>query len=191
MRKLFLALGFVLLLLSFWGSQLWQIGVCFLMVVILGSYNRKALAAGSWKFWIFPLFFVFLLPFTAPESDIKLFGLDYNPKEIIRGAAFLLHAYSLFVFINYVGVAFTTSETVAFFERLGMKALGLRLALAIHSVKIVRGIIFQVFDAFVLEYPERKQQLKHFYIFLGALLRNSASTADNISILFYMRKIKL
>jgi hypothetical protein len=162
------------------------------MLAIVALHDRRALAAfGSLKLWLFPLAFIALSPFCMGEKRHVFLGMHYSLEQLAKGALFLFHAYCFVVFVAYVSRAFSLQELVRMAERVGIPQMGLRVALGMSSAKILSRMVSETYETYRMTRPGWLARLRECHILLGAIVRNAVLVAERISILFYIRNVKV
>ncbi len=163
-----------------------------LTLAIVALHDRRALAAfGSFKLWIFPLMFIVLSPFCMGDKRYVLWGMRYSPEQLKQGALFLFHAYCFVVFGAYVSRAFALQEVVRISERIGIPQMGLRVALGMSAAKILSRMVSETYETYRMTRPGWIASMRECHILLGAIVRNAILVAEQISILFYIRNVKI
>jgi hypothetical protein len=164
-------------------------GACLLLVAALS--DRRALAAfGSWKLWILPLLFILLSPFWTGGGDAAGGGA-YSAGRLKRGAVFLFHAYCFVVFGAYISRAFTLNGAMRAAGRLGAEDMGLRVALGPATAKMLGLMVRETYGTYRMTRPSLFAAARECHILLGAIARNTALVAERISILFFIRGIRV
>ncbi|HOE26433.1 MAG: hypothetical protein IT574_03630 [Candidatus Aureabacteria bacterium] len=163
-----------------------------LLILAAAFADRRSLTAfGSWKLWLFPLLFIVASPLFLGEPRTSLLGLPYSPEQLGRGALFLFHAYCFVVFGALVSGAFSLREVMRASERLGMGGVGLRVALGPAAAKIVSRMVRETWATYRMERPSLLPAARDCLILFGAIARNTALIAERISILFYLRNVRV
>lgn len=163
-----------------------------LMLAIIALHDRRALTAfGSFRLWIFPLTFIVLSPLCMGDRRCILWGLRYSPEQIEKGALFLFHAYCFVVFGAYVSRAFAIQEVVRIAERIGIPQMGLKVALGMGAAKILSRMVSETHATYRMTRPGWAAGIRECHILLGAIVRNAILVAERISILFYIRNVKI
>lgn len=163
-----------------------------LMLAVVALRDRRALTAfGSFKLWTFPLLFIVLSPFCMGVKRCVFLGLRYSPEQFEKGALFLFHAYCFVVFGACVSRAFALQEVVKVAERIGIPQMGLRVALGMSSAKMLSRMVSETYETYRMTRPGWIAGLRECHILLGAIVRNAILVAEQISILFYIRNVRI
>lgn len=152
---------------------------------------RALLKLGGLKFWLFPLAFVVLSPFMAGTPDTLVYGKNYSAAQLLVNSLFVLHAYCLVILLAYFGRNYSLSEIVELGQGLGLKTLGLRVALAVCAAKKLELMITETCRVYIRTRPTTAERLKHAPVLAGAIIRNTVIIAEEISVLLFIRKIEL
>ncbi|MDD4004979.1 MAG: hypothetical protein PHW69_07225 [Elusimicrobiaceae bacterium] len=175
-----------------WPGAAAQCVLSAILVMLIALRDPRALTqTGSLKFWLFPLAFVLLSPFMAGEPDLNVFGLAYSKTQLDTNALFIVHAYCFVIMGAYYGRNHTLSETVELGRKLGLKTLGLRLALAICATKKLELMTGETFRTYARTRPGKRERLLDFAVLAGAVIRNTVLIAEDIAVLLFIRKIEL
>ena len=163
-----------------------------LMLIIVALHDRKALVAfGSFRLWLFPMMFIALSPFCMGEQHQVFRGGHYSPEQLKKGALFLFHAYCFVVFGAYISRAFSLQEVVGIAERIGVPQMGLRIALGMGATKILSRMVRETYTTYRMTRPGYLSAVREAHILLGAIVRNTMLVAEQISILFYIRNVRI
>lgn len=163
-----------------------------LLLLIAAMRDRRSLTAlGSYTFWVFPLLFIVLSPLFLGENRIAIGGVPYSIDQLKKGGAFLFHAYCFVVFGAYLSRAFSLQEIVRAAERAGAGNMGLRVALGAAAGKILRLMVLETYGTYRMTRPTLLSAVRECHILLGAIARNAALVAERITILFYIRNIRV
>ena len=139
--------------------------------------------AGSLRFWLFPVLFVLLVPLLSAEG----FGWrHYSIPQLEGGFCLLAHAYVFAALIAFGSRNFSIREVSEAFP-----AIGLRVALALCSARLLRRMIGDTWLTYRLTRPGWREVLGELDIFLGATTRNAAATAENIAALLHLRSVRI
>ncbi|MFA6582882.1 MAG: hypothetical protein WCS77_01180 [Elusimicrobiaceae bacterium] len=189
-KNTYLAVLAAVFLLSLCLPWAWTLGG--LLVALIAFKDPAALRKiGGLGFWAFPTLFVLLSPFMAGEPDRAVLTLPYSMPQLRINMSFLMHAYCFTVLMSYFGRNYTLAETAGLGEKLGLKKTGLKTAIALCSAKKLRRMIIETARTYARTRPAKTDKAKDLHILLGAIIRNTALTAEEISVLFYIRKIEL
>lgn len=183
--------GLALLLAG--GLLPWKAGLaaCAAAAAAAGISRPRALLAGSPRFWLFPALFFALLPFLAASPDTVLFGLPYSRARLLEGMSLLFHAYAFTVLTLYAAYAYSVEELTAFAARLGLRNTGLKVALALIVLRSLKAMLAETWYYFALERPGRAARLRGLPVLFFAALRNAAAAAEDLSVLFYLRGVRI
>lgn len=163
-----------------------------LLLLIAALRDRAALTAfGSYRIWIFPVLFIALSPFVFGEPRLAVGGLTYSLDQLRSGARFLFHAYCFVVFGAFLSRSLSLPATVRIAERLGLAQPGLRIALGGAAAKILSRMVRETYGTYRMARPSFLAAARESPILLGAIARNTALVAERISILFYIRDIRV
>ena len=165
-------------------------GGCVLLVAALCD-RRSLTAFGSWKLWIFPLLFILLSPFCIGDAGAFPWGVPYSLGQLKRGAVFLFHAYCFVVFGAFLSRAFSLRGVMRAVERVGVADMGLRVALGPAAAKMVSLMVRETYGTYRMERPSLLSAARECPILLGAIARNTALVAERISILFFIRNVRI
>ena len=157
----------------------------------LGLKDAGSLRAGSFRFWIFPALFAALSPFFIGEKNSAIAGMAYSTAQLKTGGIFLLHAYGFSALAVFAARNFSTGEVVAFGEKIGLKTLGLRIALAAAAARILRRTVLETWQTYRLGRPQLKKVFSDSGVLAGAMARNTALAAENIAVLLHIRNVKI
>lgn len=187
--------GMVLILFVFSllvGINLYGIGAGLLALIIISSLSRQSLYRfGPLKLWIFPLAFVFFSPFLIGEKTDEIFGMDYSITYLKIGAGFIFRAYLFVVITNFIMGRLTVEEVAEYAKKFGMPGVGLRIALALSITRTIQRNILETWRIYRLPRPGLFTAAREIHIYLGAIVRNSARVAEQVSELFYLRNVDL
>jgi len=174
------------------GPPAWKFafGALALAMIILHD-PRSARPPVRLRFWIFPLMFAALAPFFAGDFDWKVFGRDFSSGMFFSGLSFVFHAYVLASITAFAGRNYSLNEIVFFAERQGFKSFGLRIALALSGMKIIRRQTLETFRQYRLTRRSWGAVIGDFDLLASATVRNCAATAERIAVLFYIRGVKI
>lgn len=162
-----------------------------LIALVAARDARALLKLGRLKFWLFPLAFVLLSPFMAGTPDTLVYQKAYSVSQLLTNLRFMLHAYCLVILLAYFGRNYSLAEIVELGQRLGLKTLGLRVALAVCAAKKLELMIAETCRVYIRTRPATTERLAHFPVLAGAVLRNTVIIAEEISVLLFIRKIEL
>lgn len=154
--------------------------------------NRKVfLNYARIRFWIFPLLFFCLGPFLIGKPETSVFGVPYSLEQLRTGMVFLLNVFVFASLAAFISGFYSMKEIVAVFESMGIRSFGLRTALAMSAVSMLKYTVLEMWLTYRALKPSLQESIIGFPVFFGAVLRNSARMAENISILFFIRNVKL
>jgi len=163
-----------------------------LALVIISSLNRKYLYRfGPLKLWVFPLAFVFFAPFLVGEKTSQIFGVGYSINSLKIGAGFLFRTYLFVVTTNFIIGELTMERVVENAKKFGLPGAGLRIALALSMTKTIQRSILETWRIYRLTRPGIFSALREIHVYLGAIARNSARVAEQVSELFYLRNVDI
>lgn len=161
------------------------------LAMIILHDPRSARPPVRFRFWVFPLMFAALAPFFAGDFDWQVLGKDYSSGMFYSGLSFVFHAYVLASITAFAGRNYSLNEIVSFAERRGFKTFGLRIALALSGMKIIRRQTVETFRQYRLTRRNWASVIKDFDLLASATVRNCAATAERIAVLFYIRGVKI
>jgi len=162
------------------------------IILLLFTDPRALISCGSWRFWLFPVLFILLAPFLAGRQDIILpGGISYSSEQFFQGLGFIFNAYIFALVIVYLSRNFSSREITAVADRAGLPSVGLRIALAISAMSILRAMLSETWSAYTATRHTTAERLRELPALAGAAVRNSALCAERISVLFQIRNIKL
>lgn len=162
-----------------------------LLLLIVFAKDRKALmSGGSFKVWIFPMMFIVLSPFFWCGRHVFPAGIPYSLDQLEKGLLFLFHAYCFVVFASFIARAFSIQELIGAAERIGVPSIGLKVALGTASVKILSRMAGETYMTYRLARPGIPAFLRELHILFGAIMRNAALVAEQISIIFFIRNVR-
>jgi len=163
-----------------------------LVLLLLSARDFRVLwNVGRARFWIFPILFFVLSPFFIGVRDGALLGAGYSFSQLRLGMIFLLHAYTFVVWIAFVAGRYSSQDILRAAEAAGWPSLGLRIALALMAAKKIRKMLSEMRQMYRSDRPGWGKALRGFPILAGAVVRNSSRLAEEISILFYIRNVRL
>lgn len=161
------------------------------LAVVTAKDPRSALPSVRLRFWLFPLMFAVLAPFFAGTFDSLVFNRQYASDMLYSSLGFVFHAYVFMAIVTFAGRNYSMNEIVSFAERLGFKTFGLRIALALSGMKIIRRQTLETFRQYRLTRRTWPAVMKDFDLLASATVRNCAATAERIAILFYLRGVRI
>lgn len=162
------------------------------VLLVAALRDRRSLTAfGSWKLWLFPVAFILLSPFFLGDRPTPLWGLPYSLGQLKKGMVFLFHAYCFVVFGAFLSRAFSLRGVTRAVERIGVADMGLRVALGPAAAKMVGLMVRETYGTYRMERPSLFSAARECPILLGAIARNTALIAERISILFYIRNVRV
>jgi len=163
-----------------------------LMLIIVALHDRNALVAfGSFRLWLFPVMYIALSPFCMGEQHQIFRGVHYSPEQLKRGVLFLFHAYCFLVLGTYISRASSIQEVVGIAERIGVPQMGLRIALGMSAAKILSRMVRETYTTYRMTRPGYLSAVRESHMLLGAIVRNTTLVAERISILFYIRNVRI
>lgn len=162
------------------------------VLVLLALQDFGAVrCAGRWRFWAFPVLFFGLGPFFVGSPDAQILGRGYCLARAAAGLSFLLHAYVFTVLVAVVSRNASAEQVVSLAQRWGLRGFGLRLALALIAVKLNERMVVETFGHYRRQRPGTARFLRDLPVLAGAIMGNCARMAENISILFYIRGVRI
>jgi len=148
-------------------------------------------AVGRPRFWVFPALFFILSPFFVGRPDAVVWGRGYSLAQLGQGLAFLLHAYAFTALTALVSRNVCARDMAARAQAWGFRRLGLRLALALIAVKLLRRMLAESFGLYRRQRPGAASFLRDLPVLAGAVAGNCVRVAENIAILFYVRGVRV
>lgn len=174
------------------GINIYGIGAGLLALVIISILNRQYIYRfGPIKLWIFPLAFVIFAPFLIGEKTAQIFGVSYSINYRNIGAGFIFRTYLFVVTINFIIGELTMKRIVENTKKIGLPGAGLRIALALSMTRTIQRTILETWRTYRLTRPGFYPATREIHVCLGAIVRNSARVAEQVSELFYLRNIDL
>ncbi|MFA6092514.1 MAG: hypothetical protein WCU88_03525 [Elusimicrobiota bacterium] len=180
----------------------------FLAALLAGSGKPQALACAAVLFlcalpdfgllrrsarlrwWTAPLLFALLTPFFVGAQDLRILARPYSSPQLRLGLGFLLQAYAFTVLAAALSETYCAQEAVSFFERLGLRGAGLRLALAAAAARRLGLLLRETWESYRLDRPGTLQTLRDVPLLASALARGADRTAEELSRLLYLRNIR-
>jgi len=189
--RFFRWLVFILFVFSLLGGiNVYGIGAGLLALLIIGILDRRYLYKfGPLRLWIFPLAFVCLAPFVIGEKTGRVAGLGYSLNSLRIGAGFLFRTYLFVVTTNFIIGELTMEGVVETAQKIGLPGAGLRVALALSMTRTIQRNILETWRNYRLTRPGIFAPAREIHVYLGAIARNSARVAEQVSELFYLRNI--
>jgi hypothetical protein len=182
--------GFVVSLFLSPGPLQAAIGVS--IVALVGAQDLGALGAlGGPRLWAGPILFFALSPFIVGRPDVLVSGRAYSLAQLKEGAAFLLHAYAFTALAALLSRTVSANQAAAWAEGVGMRSLGLRLALALITLKLLSRMLEETFAQYRRQRPRAALFLRDLPVLAGAVTGNCVRLAENIAILFYIRGVRV
>jgi len=171
---------------------LFQAAVGLVVVVLVAVQDFGALrAVGRLRFWFFPGIFFALAPLWVGHPDMEVWGRSYSRSQLGQGAAFLWHAYVFTALVALLSRRVSARMAAAWAEKCGLRSFGLRLALALIALKLLRRMLAETIGVYRRQRPGIAGFLKDLPVLAGAVTGNCARLAENIAILFYIRGIRV
>lgn len=172
------------------GNNPLGIGAGLSALILIGLINRRILYRfGPLKLWIFPLAFVCFSPFLLGEKTTEIFGLNYSVAYLKIGLGFIFRAYLFVVVTNFIIRELSMEEIAENAKKIGMPSAGLRIALALSVTKTIQRNVVETWRTYRLCRPRLFSVVREIHIYLGAVVRNSARVAEQVSELFYLRNV--
>jgi len=191
-RFLRISVVFLFIFSLLWRINIYGIGVGLLALTIISILNRRYLYRfGPLKLWIFPLAFVVFAPFLIGEKTTEIIGVGYSINSLKIGAGFLFRTYLFVVTTNFIIGELTMERVAEYAKKIGLPGAGLRVALALSMTKTIQRNILETWRSYRLARPGLFTAVREIHVCLGAIARNSARVAEQVSELFYLRNIDL
>jgi len=192
-KNIYMALIAPVFILSlFAGPGKVQALFCVVVIAAVLTADPAALLEfGSLRLWVFPALFFALAPFMSGVRDGSLFGLKYSFDQLGLGMGFLLHAYAFTVFAAYASRKYSAREIIRAAEKIGMRSAGIRAALASSAVKKLKIMMEDTYSFYRLKRPGVYSSLRDLPVLFSAVIRNAAVIAREISVLFYIRNVRI
>ena len=161
-------------------------------LILIAIQDFEALRTmGRLRVWFFPALFFLLAPFFAGHPDALVFGRGYSLVQLKQGMAFLLHAYVFTALMALVSRNVSAEDVTAKAEAWGLRRFGLRLALALVAVKLLRRMMVEAFGHYRRQRPGWTRFIGDLPVLAGAVMGNCGRVAENIAILFYIRGVRV
>ncbi len=175
------------------GFLPWRPGLaaCAAAAGMAGTLRPRSLRAGSPRFWTFPALFFLALPFLSPAPDSYFLGAPYSAARLRDGLALLAHAYAFTVLTIFVSLSYSVEEITAFAARLGLRNTGLKIALAMIVLRSLKAMLSETWYYYSLDRPGRRARLAGLPVLFFAAMRNAAAAAEDLSVLFYLRGVRI
>jgi energy-coupling factor transporter transmembrane protein EcfT len=169
-----------------------QAGIGFAVIALVAAQDLGALRVmGKVRFWVGPVIFFALSPFFIGSPDALVWGRHYSLAQLAQGAAFLLHAYVFAALAALVSRNVSAHEAAAWMEGHGARRFGLRLALALIAMKLLRRMLLETFGQYRRQRPGTALFLRDLPVLASAVTGNCVRLAENIAVLFYIRGVRV
>jgi len=177
----------IVFLLSLFFSSLEILLPIFLFsVFLIYIHSKKSLRfSGGFRFWIFPIIFVSLLPFFTGDKF-----LSYSLAEFKKAAPILLHLYLFNCVLNYINDSLSINDIYGFFKKRNMRYVGLVISLTLSIFKKIRYDIQETL-IYYAKFKGNRNKIHKFANLIYLIIRNSLKTGENILCLLYLRDIKI
>ncbi|MBI4679150.1 MAG: hypothetical protein HY748_16360 [Elusimicrobia bacterium] len=191
-RRSLSAAGLIFAVSLLFPPSLAQAGLDAVVLLLVALGDQKGLrSAAKLRYWLAPILFFLLIPFFIGKRDAATFLGPYSTGEAGRGLVFLLHAFAFVGLAVMFGRLASSNAIVEALERRGMRALGLRVALSLAAAKTLRSMLEETWSVFHRARPGAWETVRDADVFAAAVLRNCVRTAEDMSVLLFIRNVRV
>ncbi len=166
------------------GNSVFIFFITFYPLSLLFSREATRIWLRKW-FLAFAIILVLVIPVLSPSRDAEFFFISYSREMLILGLQMTAKAVVFFVWLRILVTSYTPHQILRFFERAGMKDLGVKVTVAMNILPLLAESIRISWEA--LRMRRRRLDPKFFFYFARTIIVNTVRMAEDLALASYLK----